>query len=211
MKNRDYNKNDNNNENSQERIVIIPPEENPFIHGHGPGQSIPPWGIPGGPGPVVPPLPPPGMPGQPNQQGNSTTIPNFPPIPQQQNQNILIVKIKSVFENTFVLTGPNNYLYATGANANQGSTFRIIMLQGNTVILRAENQNFIRLNDRDILVADTDRNRATRFLVYQTNDREYVLRAPNGNYVRVRERDNVLVARAENPGPRTILKFRNVN
>lgn len=196
-----------NKENSKERIVIIPPEENPFIHGPGPGQGIPPWGIPVGPGPFIPKLP-----IKPNQPGNAT-MPNFPPIPQYQNKdkNILVVKIKSVFENAFVLVSKNNYLYATGANANQGATFRMTILEGNKVIIRVENQNFVRLDNRDILIADTDRNRATRFLVYQTNDREYVLRAPNGNYVRVRERDNVLVARAENPGPRTILKFRNVN
>ena len=59
-----------------------------------------------------------------------------------------------------------------------------------------------------MLVADTDKKGATKFRIYKISKKEYVLKAPNGYYVRVRRRDKMLVARAENAGPRTIFKFK---
>ena len=76
--------------------------------------------------------------------------------------------------------------------------------------LYATGRNFIRVDNRDFLVADTDRKGATKFKMYKIADKEYVLQAPNGYYVRVRDNDKRLVARAENPGNRTRFKFRKV-
>lgn len=187
------------NEDSKERIVIIPPGGKPIIPGPGKFPGIPPWINPGGPGPVIPKPP------------NQPNIPNFPPIPQQEDKNKFVAKIKSVIEDQFVVVGTGKYLYAIGEKVNQYGIFRIIILENNVVIIRVEGGDFIRADDNDFLIADTNRKGATRFYMFKTADKEYVLQAPNGYYVRAREKDKRLIARAENPGPRTKFKFRTID
>jgi hypothetical protein len=140
-------------------------------------------------------------------------IPEFPPLypDYDDEKETFQIKIRSVFEDEFVVVGDNDYLYATGEKVNKYGIFRLIILDGNEARIRIQGGDFIRVNERDFLVADADRRRATKFRIYKTNNKEYVLKAPNGYYVRVREKDKMLVARAERPGPRTIFKFRTVD
>lgn len=136
----------------------------------------------------------------------------FPQNPdkQEEDNNKLKVNIKSIVEDEFVVVGDDDYLYATGRRVNQNGIFRIIMLDDNEVKIRQAGGDFIRVDNRDFLVADTDRKGATKFKMYKIDEKEYVLKAPNGYYVRVRDNDKRLVARAENPGKRTRFKFREV-
>ncbi|MGL5751746.1 MAG: fascin domain-containing protein [Paraclostridium sp.] len=178
MKNRyDKSKNEHRNPGG---VIVFPP----FIPGQGPGPVIPPW--------IKPDIPP---------------FPSFPQPPKPEKEK-LEVKIKSVSENSFIMVDYyNDYLYAGDNWQGQQVKFKLIILDGNRVKIKAEGGNFVRVDDRDFLVADTDRKGATKFNIYQVNNKEYVLQAPNGYYVRVRDKDKRLVARAENPGPRTRLKF----
>ncbi|WP_092926560.1 hypothetical protein [Romboutsia hominis] len=158
--------------------------------------------------------------GSPGQVG----LPSMPPQPQPQQQQQQLkskpqpdsgnersrVKIKSVFDDKFVVIGRDVFLYATAQNANSGDTFRLI-IDGNKARIREAGGSFVRVDNRDFLIADTDRRGATEFTIYRTGDREYVLRAPNGYFVRVRESDARLVARAVNADERTRFKFRRVD
>jgi hypothetical protein len=139
--------------------------------------------------------------------------PEFPPLyPEYDDEKQTFeIKIRSVFEDEFVVVGDYDYLYATGEKVNKNGIFKLIILDENEAKIRIQGGDFIRVNERDFLVADTDRKRAAKFRIYKTNNKEYVLRAPNGYYVRVREKDKILVARAEKPGPRTIFKFRTID
>ncbi|MBC8632703.1 hypothetical protein H8697_13505 [[Eubacterium] tenue] len=139
-------------------------------------------------------------------------FPQNPGKPQKPNEDNdkLKVNIKSIVEDEFVVVGDDDYLYATGRKVNQNGIFRIIMLDDNEVKIRQAGGDFIRVDNRDFLVADTDRKGATKFKMYKIADKEYVLQAPNGYYVRARDNDKRLVARAENPGNRTRFKFREV-
>lgn len=164
----------------------MPPGEYPWPNfpGQGPGPVVPPWSNP-----------------------NKPDIPDFPQIPEDDER--IRIKLKSVYTNKYVVIEDNSLLYALEDNPKDGQTFVMIQLEGNQVKLRLRGGNFIRVNENDFLVADTNRKDASVFKVYKTEEGEYVFMAPNGLYVRVRERDDRLVARAENPGPRTRFKFRN--
>ncbi|WP_455538753.1 fascin domain-containing protein [Terrisporobacter sp.] len=135
----------------------------------------------------------------------------FEQVTQNPEANYSLVKIKSVFNNSFVILGYNNILYAMGGSVNEGVTFRLIPVNSYQVKLRVDGGRFVRVNDNNLLVADTNNNNAAIFNQSESGDMEYSLMAPNGYYVRVRDRDNALVARAENAGPRTKFKFRRVN
>lgn len=178
--------------NNKHRMpILIAPGQGPIIFppqdGLGPVMP-PPWNNPGGGG-----------------------IPNFPPLPEKpENKDKLVIVIKSVFNNSFVQVGPNGYLYARGLYYNDGEVFTMILLDKNQVKIRVKGGNFISLDEREFLVANTDKKGASIFNVFSINRNEYVLMAPNGYYVRVREKDSMLVARAEQAGPRTIFKFRKM-
>lgn len=152
---------------------------------------IPPFGIPFKPGQG--PMYPPGY---------------FPPV---KNLKDKIIKIKSVVEDEFVIVEDDGYLYATGEKSNQNGVFKLIMLEGSRVKIRQDGGRFIRVDRDDFLVADANKEDATIFNLYKIDNKEYVLRAPNRYYVRVRDKDKALVARAENTGPRTIFKFKEVD
>lgn len=156
---------------------------------------------PYGPGPVIPP-------------GNNPNQPdvdmNFPPIPSKPEDNNMLITIKSVFVNKFIQVGVNSYLYARGEYFNDGTPFIMILLDRNQIKLRAQSGEFIRLDDRGFLIADTDNKGASIFNVSSVNKGEYVLMAPNGYYVTVRDEDYMLIARAENEGSRNIFKFRKI-
>ncbi|WP_195250972.1 fascin domain-containing protein [Romboutsia sp. 1001713B170207_170306_H8] len=178
--------------NKSRMPILIVPGKGPII--------LPPYG----PGPVMPPN---------NEQNQPGGFPNFPPIPNQspnENTNRIIIKIKSVFNDKFVQVGANRYLYSIGEYFNDGQVFVMILLDRNQIKIRIRGGNFIRIDDKGFLIADTDNKGASIFNIYSTSQNEYVLLAPNGYYVRVRESDNMLVARAENAGARTRFKFRKV-
>lgn len=154
----------------------------------------------GGPGPVIfPPYPPNPFP----------PIPPIPPSPQPENDKFK-VKIKSVFENGFVTVGQNGYLYVAEDKYTKNAVFKLIF-DGNQVKIKYVNDNFVRVDERGFLIADTNKKGAAVFNLYKVDKEQYVLQAPNGYYVRVRDKDNLLVAKAENAGPRTIFKFKIVD
>lgn len=125
-------------------------------------------------------------------------------------EDSLKVKIKSVIEDEFVVVESDDYLYATGKKSNENGIFKIIMLDDDKVKIRLVGGDFIRVDDRDFLVADSNKKNATKFRLYKVDNKEYVLKAPNGYYVRVRDKDKRLVARAEGTGKRTIFKFKTI-
>lgn len=122
----------------------------------------------------------------------------------------LKVKIKSVIEDEFVVVEDDNYLYATGKKSNKNGIFKIIMLDDDKVKIRLEGGDFIRVDDRDFLVVDSNKKNATKFRIYKVDNKEYVLKAPNGYYVRVRDKDKRLVAKSEGTGNKTIFKFKTI-
>lgn len=155
---------------------------------------------PGWPGSSIPPfiLPKPPIPGQ-------GPFPPVPPVPEEKEK--LIVKIKSEYVNELVTVAQDGYLYATGDKHNTNNVFVFIM-ERNNVKIRQRDGKFVRLDNKDFLIADTNKNGATVFKIYKVDKEKYVLLAPNGNYVRVRDKDKLLVAKAENTGPKTIFKFK---
>lgn len=177
-------------------IVIWPPIGAPFMPGNPQGGNHGQNNKPQFPGP--------------NQKPE---LPDFPPAENtntEDEKQKFNIKIKSVYENEFVVSGNYYYLYATEDDANESDTFRLIILDDNIAKIRIKGGNFIRVDDKDFLVADTDNKGATKFKIYKTDEKEYVLKAPNGYFVRVRENDKRLVARAEQTGKRTRFKFRVV-
>lgn len=173
--------------------VIVP--YNPLQQG--PGPVIPPYFPPQqGPGPVIQPYFPP-------QQGPGPVIP-----PGQKMPN---VKIKSVYTNTFIISGYKNILYAVGTNYNQGEVFRIIPITSAHVIVRVVGEGFIRINNQGTLIADTNRDKASRFIMFRQGSMIFALLAPNGRFVEVRSRDNMLVARGTYASARSLFRFRQVN
>lgn len=149
-----------------------------------------------GPGPVIPPYFPP-------QQGPGPVIP-----PGQKMPN---VKIKSVYTNTFIISGYRDVLYAVGANYNQGEVFRIIPVTSTHVILRVVGEGFIRINNQGTLIADTNRDKASRFIMFRQGSMIFTLLAPNGKFVEVRSRDNMLVAKGTYANARSLFRFRQAN
>lgn len=144
------------------------------------------------PGPVIEPYTPELEPGP--------VIPSYQDIPK--------VKIKSLFNNAFVILGYGNILYAVGTIAQQGETFKIIQINNYQVKLRVVGGQFVRIDDNGALVADSNRNNATIFNIFRTGFMEFSLMAPTGKYVAVRQRDSMLVARTEFATPKTRFKFR---
>ena len=149
-----------------------------------------------GPGPVI-------VPYNPLQQGPGPVIP-----PGQKMPN---VKIKSVYTNTFIISGYKNILYAVGTNYNQGEVFRIIPITSAHVIVRVVGEGFIRINNQGTLIADTNRDKASRFIMFRQGSMIFALLAPNGRFVEVRSRDNMLVARGTYASARSLFRFRQVN
>lgn len=135
--------------------------------------------------------------------------PPKPPIPPQHEEEKLKVKIKSVYAQEFVIVGDYGYLYATGQQANKRGIFKLI-IDGNYAKIKQAEGDFIRVDEKDFLVADTNKKGATVFELYKVNKNEYVLRAPNGYFVRVRDKDLRLVAKAEKAGEKTRFKFKTV-
>ena len=172
---------------------LIQPSQLQNFQGQGPGPVIQPGQLPNFPWqwpvPVIPPW----------------LIPNLP-----GNQQRLDVRIKSVFADQYVNVAGNNFLHANISNANIAPVFRVIFIDRNRFRLRIQGGNFIRVNNNDFLVADTNNRGASIFILFRTGNREFAIMAPNGNYIRVRESDNRLVARAENAGPRTRFRFRDI-
>lgn len=166
--------------NSRDPIIQI----NPY-------PESPPW-ISTEPGPVILPFPPETEPGP-------VILPG---------QNIPKVKIKSLFSNAFIIVGYDEVLYAVGAIAQQGETFKILPINNYQVKLRVVGGQFVRIDNNDTLVADANKDNATIFNIFRTGYLEFSLMAPQGKYVDVRQRDNMLVARSEYAGPRTRFRFR---
>ena len=152
----------------------------------------------GGPGPVIfpPYLPKP----------KSNPFPPVPPLPQPENDKFK-VKIKSVFANGFVVVGENGYLYVAEEKYSKNAVFKLIF-DKNQIKIKHIDDSFVRVDERGFLIADTNKKGATVFNLYKVDKEQYVIQAPNGYYVRVRDKDNLLVAKAENAGPKTIFKFK---
>ncbi|MGL6104644.1 fascin domain-containing protein [Romboutsia sp.] len=171
-----------------------------------PGGVIvfPPYG-PGGPGPIFPPWINP----KPPKPPGPGPFPPVPPLPPSPGEVKLKVKIKSVYENKFIVVGESGYLYAAEDKYSKNSIFKLI-IDGNNVKIKYGEDSFVRLDNRDFLIANSNKKQATIFKIYKVDKEEYVLQAPNGYFVRVREKDNLLVAKAENAGEKTRFKFKIV-
>ena len=194
---------DNNIQNTNTPQNNIPTENEDYevdeynLPEQGPGPVIVPYNPPQqGPVPVIPPYFPP-------QQGPGPVIP-----PGQKMPN---VKFKSVYTNTFIISGYRDVLYAVGANYNQGEVFRIIPVTSTHVILRVVGEGFIRINNQGTLIADTNRDKASRFIMFRQGSMIFTLLAPNGRFVEVRSRDNMLVAKGTYANARSLFRFRQVN
>lgn len=130
---------------------------------------------------------------------------------RDKEKNKKKVKIKSVYADEFVVVGRDGYLYATGDKGNKKGIFIININDNGKAKIKLEEGPYIRLDNKNFLIADTDKEGATKFDIYKTDDKEYVLKAPNGYYVRVREDDYKLAAKAEGTGEKTKFKFKEVD
>ena len=164
-----------------------------------PNQEIP---QPQGPGPVI--IPNPQGPGpviQPNPQGPGPVI--YPS--NQSNEKKLKVYIKSVYNQKRVISGYKGYLYAVGEDL--GSKFELIIFKNNTAKIKVIDGEFIRIDEKGFLVADTNKENASIFTLININKSEYIIQALNKKFVRVRRRDNALIANSIYSGESTIFKF----
>ena len=147
------------------------------------------------------------------QSGQTKENPNFTTIPEKssyEDENRLIIKIKSVFVGRFVQIGFNSYLYATGEYFSDGQVFIMILQGRNQVKIRVSGGNFIRIDNNGFLIADVNNIEASIFNIYNINQYEYVIMAPNGYYVSVMGRDSLLIAGSKNIESRIIFRFRKL-
>ena len=182
--------------------IEIPSQQ--IIQPQGPGPQIPNQEIPQpqGPGPVI--IPNPQGPGpviQPNPQGPGQVI--YPS--NQSNEKKLKVYIKSVYNQKRVISGYKGYLYAVGEDL--GSKFELIIFKNNTAKIKVIDGEFIRIDEKGFLVADTNKENASIFTLININKSEYIIQALNKKFVRVRRRDNSLIANSIYSGESTIFKF----
>ena len=182
--------------------IEIPSQQ--IIQPQGPGPQIPNQEIPQpqGPGPVI--IPNPQGPGpviQPNPQGPGPVI--YPS--NQSNEKKLKVYIKSVYNQKRVISGYKWYLYAVGEDL--GSKFELIIFKNNTAKIKVIDGEFIRIDEKGFLVADTNKENASIFTLININKSEYIIQALNKKFVRVRRRDNALIANSIYSGESTIFKF----
>ena len=161
-----------------------------------PNQEIP---QPQGPGPVI----------IPNPQGTCDTTQQEPgPViypSNQSNEKKLKVYIKSVYNQKRVISGYKGYLYAVGEDL--GSKFELIIFKNNTAKIKVIDGEFIRIDEKGFLVADTNKENASIFTLININKSEYIIQALNKKFVRVRRRDNALIANSIYSGESTIFKF----
>lgn len=193
--------------------IEIPSQQ--IIQPQGPGPQIPNQEIPQpqGPGPVI--IPNPQGPGpviQPNPQGPGPVIIPQPQEPgpviypsNQSNEKKLKVYIKSVYNQKRVISGYKGYLYAVGEDL--GSKFELIIFKNNTAKIKVIDGEFIRIDEKGFLVADTNKENASIFTLININKSEYIIQALNKKFVRVRRRDNALIANSIYSGESTIFKF----
>ena len=171
--------------------IEIPSQQ--IIQPQGLGPQIPNQEIPNpqGPGPVI----------QPNSQGPGPVI--YPS--NQSNEKKLKVYIKSVYNQKRVISGYKGYLYAVGEDL--GSKFELIIFKNNTAKIKVIDGEFIRIDEKGFLVADTNKENASIFTLININKSEYIIQALNKKFVRVRRRDNSLIANSIYSGESTIFKF----
>ena len=153
-----------------------------------PNQEIP---QPQGPGPVIIPQP---------QEPGPVIYPS-----NQSNEKKLKVYIKSVYNQKRVISGYKGYLYAVGEDL--GSKFELIIFKNNTAKIKVIDGEFIRIDEKGFLVADTNKENASIFTLININKSEYIIQALNKKFVRVRRRDNSLIANSIYSGESTIFKF----
>lgn len=153
-----------------------------------PNQEIP---QPQGPGPVIIPQP---------QEPGPVIYPS-----NQSNEKKLKVYIKSVYNQKRVISGYKGYLYAVGEDL--GSKFELIIFKNNTAKIKVIDGEFIRIDEKGFLVADTNKENASIFTLININKSEYIIQALNKKFVRVRRRDNALIANSIYSGESTIFKF----
>ncbi|WP_373599087.1 fascin domain-containing protein [Paraclostridium bifermentans] len=128
-----------------------------------------------------------------------------------RNKETIKVKIKSEYSEEFVVVEYDDYLYATGNKPNKNGVFILNISENGNVKIKLDGGDYIRLDNKNFLIADTDKEGATKFKVYKVDNKLYVLKAPNGYYVRVREDDKRLAAKAEGTGEKTRFKFKEVD
>ena len=123
----------------------------------------------------------------------------------QSNEKKLKVYIKSVYNQKRVISGYKGYLYAVGEDL--GSKFELIIFKNNTAKIKVIDGEFIRIDEKGFLVADTNKENASIFTLININKSEYIIQALNKKFVRVRRRDNALIANSIYSGESTIFKF----
>lgn len=163
----------------------------------GPNIEIPSQQIiqPQGPGPQIP-----------NQEIPQPQEPGPVIYPSNQsNEKKLKVYIKSVYNQKRVISGYKGYLYAVGEDL--GSKFELIIFKNNTAKIKVIDGEFIRIDEKGFLVADTNKENASIFTLININKSEYIIQALNKKFVRVRRRDNALIANSIYSGESTIFKF----
>lgn len=129
---------------------------------------------------------------------------------EEVKQENMKVRIKSVSENEFVIVY-NGFLYGDGDSFKQKDEFRLVFVGDNRVKIRHINGQFVRLDDNERLVADSNKNKAEVFKLEKVNNKEYAMKATsNKKYVRVRDNDKRLVAKADNVCKRCLFKFKQV-
>ena len=171
--------------------IEIPSQQ--IIQSQGPGPQIQNQEIPQpqGPGPVIIPQP---------QEPGPVIYPS-----NQSNEKKLKVYIKSVYNQKRVISGYKGYLYAVGEDL--GSKFELIIFKNNTAKIKVIDGEFIRIDEKGFLVADTNKENASIFTLININKSEYIIQALNKKFVRVRRRDNALIANSIYSGESTIFKF----
>ncbi|HSQ87745.1 hypothetical protein [Romboutsia sp.] len=110
-----------------------------------------------------------------------------------------------------VVVGEDKYLYATGEKVNKYGIFYLIMLDNNKVKIKQKDGDYIKLDNKNFLIANSSKSDATKFTLYKVDNKEYAIKAPNGYYVRVRDDDLKLAAKAEDIGKKTRFKFKAVD
>lgn len=86
-----------------------------------------------------------------------------------------------------------------------------MQLEISLIKIKLDEGDYIRIDNKNFLIADTDKEGAIKFKAYKVDNKVYVLKAPNGYYVRVREYDKKLVAKTEVTGEKTRFKFKEVD
>ena len=124
--------------------------------------------------------------------------------------DLLVVQIKSDFNNNYVEIGWNSLFYATASSYLDGKVLSFILLPDNQIYIRIHGSRFLTVDDDGSLTIDFTNNYPSIFKLDRIDNMKYSILAPNGKYIGIGD-DGRIIANKDTKSEDTVFKFRLVN